>query len=793
MPVRPGRRGVASTLVTLSACLAGQPVDGDTDATPTGPHAALVTTLPVPVGDPACPAGGVRLRTGIDDGRDGGTADDGELQDGEVRTDDLLCNGVSAPDDTDVADTGATPSDFLPLGPLAGPPGEGVIRGLGGESTSGEGALGATVSVLVSQTPAYGQLVMSRTGTVDTSFTLPTWPAPILGDQPLLVDTDLVVPELAAGAPRDPGQLYTAPGQLGLFRWQGSGPSLVSSLQIREGATLTLLPGVDGAVAASFSGDVRIDGRLSLGENDDGRVGTLVMQAAGFVLGSTGYLDLKGADRTGDVNGQAGGLLTVEVAGQFAGKSTAASTFAVLGTLDTRGGDGLRGGVAGTATFRSSSLGVLAGTILGTGGAALGGGSNGTGSKIELDVAQGPVLVDVDADLRGGAGDGLGGQGGSLILQASWARVHGTVRADGGAAGACPVLSCSGGRGGAFRLFAFDGPVHVDLDLSARGAAGSGPEATGGVGGSFEIDTANGFAPGAPQLPRELLVAGNIDVSGGRGVVSGALAGSVSIRGGSRGDTRSVVALVGYDRLELDGGPGRSKGGNGGSLQLETTSIDGETKVGGVYADPTVLARGGTGAQGGFGGRVGLTLGAASGDDLPERAVRWAGTADLRGGAGTTLGGGGGQLSLSGPFEVRVEGEVDARGGDGLSGATTAGKGGRGLSAAHGATVRSLRGLVHVGAPLRFGGGTGGRTGGGGGTVLVEGRRVAVAALIGVEGADGVDGGDGGRIFVSSLGLDSDVVAATFDVAPGDGPGDLGEPGRVYVDGFDVTASWWSP
>jgi len=58
---------------------------------------ALIETSAVVEGDPACPAGGITVRTGLDDGRNLGTSGDQVLQDGEVRDARNVCNGLRGP------------------------------------------------------------------------------------------------------------------------------------------------------------------------------------------------------------------------------------------------------------------------------------------------------------------------------------------------------------------------------------------------------------------------------------------------------------------------------------------------------------------------------------------------------------------------------------------------------------------------------------------------------------------------------------------------------------------------
>ena len=75
--------------------------DGEIDSTATvcngtggGAAATLVATAELPLGDADCPAGGVRVDVGLDDGDGEGTAGNGELEAGEVDSSSVVCSGL---------------------------------------------------------------------------------------------------------------------------------------------------------------------------------------------------------------------------------------------------------------------------------------------------------------------------------------------------------------------------------------------------------------------------------------------------------------------------------------------------------------------------------------------------------------------------------------------------------------------------------------------------------------------------------------------------------------------------
>jgi hypothetical protein len=92
----PGEDGAAGA--TGPAGTNGQDgAPGDDGAQGANGHNGLVAVEDVAAGS-ECAAGGMRILSGVDDGADGGIADDGVLQGGEQRTVKILCAGVAGKD-----------------------------------------------------------------------------------------------------------------------------------------------------------------------------------------------------------------------------------------------------------------------------------------------------------------------------------------------------------------------------------------------------------------------------------------------------------------------------------------------------------------------------------------------------------------------------------------------------------------------------------------------------------------------------------------------------------------------
>jgi CSLREA domain-containing protein len=89
--------------------------DGDDGQNGGAGASSLLRTTPVSAGDDGCSAGGQRIEGGVDDGAGGGTAGDGILDDGEVDTTAIICNGVSFQDEFETSGGGSCASGATPV------------------------------------------------------------------------------------------------------------------------------------------------------------------------------------------------------------------------------------------------------------------------------------------------------------------------------------------------------------------------------------------------------------------------------------------------------------------------------------------------------------------------------------------------------------------------------------------------------------------------------------------------------------------------------------------------------
>jgi CSLREA domain-containing protein len=90
-------------------------VDGEDGQNGGAGASSLLRTTPVTAGDDGCAAGGQRIEGGVDDGAGGATAGDGILDDGEIDTTAIVCNGVSFQDEFDTSGGTSCAAGAMPL------------------------------------------------------------------------------------------------------------------------------------------------------------------------------------------------------------------------------------------------------------------------------------------------------------------------------------------------------------------------------------------------------------------------------------------------------------------------------------------------------------------------------------------------------------------------------------------------------------------------------------------------------------------------------------------------------
>ena len=388
----------------------------------------------------------------------------------------------------------------------------------------------------------------------------------------------------------------------------------------RGGGTLTIQ--ADGPLAVAGQG-FKANG---IDANASGGLIQLTT-SAGFISVS-GVGDGNGVQAEGGATGD-GGTIRIDAAGDL-----------ILGqdrTLSVTGG-GISEGLidlsaGGNASFQSASI-VSADGLPGTGA---------SGGSIDLVANAISVLGNISATggISGGAGEGLGGDGGEIDLEARTGKIV-LQRTTGGLI----VDSAPGGDGGAISLrtdaatnvaAGTDGTVQVGAALSAQGI---GPSDAFGGGGGIEID-----ALGEIQITRPINAngagggIGEVDLNALRDVTVSATVSSNDPGGGGDLSIGGHSILVHAD-IQFQGSPNTIGGIYGGTAALvadsdvsifspNTVSVTGSGSGEGgridVIANRNVLVEFGAtltadgGIQGGFGGQIAVTAG--NGDQAGDLTV----------------------------------------------------------------------------------------------------------------------------------------------------------------------------
>ncbi|MFZ5442260.1 MAG: hypothetical protein ACOZQL_19785 [Myxococcota bacterium] len=706
----------------------------------------LVTQTAVPNGDARCPRGGAEVSSGADNGGNGGTANDGVLQSGEVTSTSVICNG----------DDGARVGSFDPPG---GAPGTATIRANGGEGSSGMGGPAGRISI--SQSPTFGGHVkVWKTGRASAAFTVPTPLDPVLGDAPLRITTDTTIPysidptTIAAGSP------YM--NEYGLFFSQGQAlpPKPVTGLTVAATATLTL-PLLYTLYDNDALDTCRIDGKVTWDHTMTGTVFGLL--CGELVFSATSSVDAVGAGNQPRVSArfeaQGGHLLA-------------------LGPIDASA-DPMSEAQGGVITLHGLSL-YVTGNLKANGYA---GGSIQLSSALTL-ANRGQLTA------RGVPTGTRGGRGGEVSLWVGSA--FGELRNGGdidvsGSINTCG--ECSGGSGGRVVLSTRSTALINDANLSARGGEGD----QGGNGGQIQLSIGGESSRGG--LPGSMLVSGNLDVSAGSGG-SGSIGGNITLSGNDAMADGAEIILLGYASLEANGGRG-TPGGAGGDIDVLQTG--GGRPAGAVLTTADFSARGGETLpsapslmMGGSGGNIQL----ATASVLVSEASTWellrvTGTLDVSGAQGP-MGGHSGTVLLRSLRNATLAGTFTARGGT-----ATGENGGNGGPVEAMALAGDLDNTANIdvsagnsGGVIASSPGRGGRVGLAGFTVSNSGTHRARG---GSGNTSGGTGGSGGTIlFASSPGhtTRNTVMAPDGIDVSGGAAATKGLSGIVSVDGVIVTGSW---
>lgn len=729
-----------------------------------GGKTQLVQSTDLAAGDPTCAQGGVRLDFGFDDGANGGAADNGQLEAGEVTSTRFVCNGgvpwypgsVAAP---------------------ASPAGTFRIDTSGGNGDAANGGAAGAIGVRIRSGTLGGNTRVFKTGVTDAAFTPPNSGTFAGGAVPLPVTSSLTInafPTVGDGlGSGDP--FFLVNNDETLYRNMSGSAVATTAIDVSAGQTLTFRLNFGNDARVRLRNDVKSSGTITttlLGNNVSR--GNLVL-TCGTWFGEPGSTLFLRGDDDANAAGGAGGSLTLVGTARVVNQ----------GAVVTSGGNGTDGASAGSVLFATATGEVFnTGSIEARGGmGSVGPGGNGGG--VTLRPAYRGVRNSGAIDTSGGMGGPNGGGGGQVTLAPlAFGSVvsSGTITTRGGP---CADVDCNGGSAGPVSLDSFGGELRNSAAITATGADGRGT-GSGGNGALVRVFTRDVAGNGGTlsSVTGDLQLSGNLVTRGGGGNQGGAGGGVDIVLEAANLPRGQQLTLFGYSELVATGGSSNAGGGAGGVVVVQNAPSTYASSIfgpgGAALNFANVSARGGAGTPGGAGGRFVLSAQTTYNFQNPaEYASNGATTIDLRGGNGSNGAGGvGGQMVLLGPTALNSA-AVNASGGEVTQGDALSGQGGAlDFQAPYGA-------LSNTGELTVKGGNSTGDARGGGSARLV-GAPVLNSAAINCGGGNATGtAGAGGAIFLQSL---SGTTSSTGALSAASGTGANGNArGSILVDGVDVT------
>ncbi len=531
------------------------------------------------------------------------------------------------------------------------PPGampEAALLATGGMSTSGSGGTGGSVYL-----ESYGGSVkVLKSGTVDASFTVPTY-TPDFGTDPAthaIVSAGTTTTVLVDGDDFA-GRLCMVNGGTDLYIGNGDGTcggigdTIVTGLTVESGATLVLVDqGSCGGPGCypnlQLSNDLVVNGVIT----SDASAGlyieanTIDVESSGKIVTSATTTDAS----AGEIYLGYGTHMTKQIINQ--------------GTIEAKG---LGNGSGGYIYFEPDDLVVNTGTIDASGGNSdvSSGLSGGSGGELDVYVDYGDFYSSGIVRMNGGKGDTQGGDteadyyiynGYSVYVETAYVDntagrngdiiISGTWEANGGDGSGSDGLNGRGGYGGWIYLQTDAlGAVTINATMSAKGGDALAAGFSGGNDGySYGIDIYSYNYRTDPVTPGKISIAGKYDLRGGSGDEMGGYGGYLNVHseGYNASEIGSNVELIGFAAINLNGGEGASGGSASSNAFRLYTSTAGGTPGGPITNEANIEAMGGnaTGAvgTGGAGGTIIMT------SDTPPTVNT--GTLSVDGGNGTTLG-----------------------------------------------------------------------------------------------------------------------------------------------------------
>jgi len=447
----------------------------------------------------------------------------------------------------------------------------------GGAGVDGVGGNGGNIDAL----KGYFDIKISQSGTVDTSFTVPTYPTPIdLGTEPLIVATNTTInvipPEGDDPAAKTP---YMVSGDKNLYISDDDGMIAdeppVTGIQVNAG--VTLIPGLnmntDGNTGQdmaqiNLANDFYLLGTIKTKDLTTGTVGggvvdtrhgetatihdkgSLSINAYRIVMATTGKIDISGDDATGAEPGRGGDggslSLSAKNGGVFLNGGSIDTTGGNgLGTniggfgagiyissdsvlinrapIDSSGGNGTTGGESGYIEFDASQSIYNTAMLRSNGGvgSAGAGGAASTNGGIYMYSSSASIYNSAELITNGGNGTTGGGNGGCIDIYGAEDTFAGNITNSGNisANGGYTTTNGNGGDGGTIYFVPYGGSMKTSGAITANGGTCPGASSVGGSGGSLEISSYKGkdYKYTEEIAPGPIQVTGNISLKGGGG------------------------------------------------------------------------------------------------------------------------------------------------------------------------------------------------------------------------------------------------------------------------------------
>lgn len=666
------------------------------------------------------------------------------------------------------------------------------------------------------------------------------------GSNPLVVSSDLTI-DVSNSEPAV-GQVYYFEGSLYIYDGAmtddevpqpdlGTEATVVTGINIAEGATLTFSSSSDSTLSIDFEDDVINSGTITTANSEDDTTFHLAISARVY-------------EGSGDVI-QPGSAFNL-----YADLVINNGTISTKGPTDTSREGG------------SGSIGISGGAISNTGSLISEGfdnptGTAGAGASIQL---AGFVISNsgsIDASTGVGANESVIG-GGYVSLQGAYA-VANTGSIDASGEDGIADADASGGAGGYIGVTL--APINIDVvasetedeelneiaqeiialygddvapfilnigSLNAEGGAGAGT-GDGGEGGSigFAIQEDGGyFGPRIaaeeivieekveeeiePAPPARIEITGQLVLNGGSAGVdgySGASGGSIYVYQTASVESTNDLHISGITEINMNGGNGTTnKGGRGGQLEIQTDAYfesEEELEEGQTLNGPDIVFNTNINANGGSTaaseGGEGSYIDAATGGYIEIYAYSGSetgGSVSFNSAVEINSGNVNGEASdvynnynyfeIEATNDIIVSGSINGRGGD--VNITPAAESSDSYVGGYGAYIYldAEQGDVTLSSDIDVSGGSSSTDGGEGGSIYVEALngQIAVTGSITSNGGSADSsiensvGGDSGEIeLYSELSFDTEnlyTIPTSFSLNGGAGA-TAGDSGGIYV------------